>query len=574
MFANLPRKQLGFILVILSLLISLPLEAFAAPVPWEPYNQYLSDSTPAVKRHLRGVWISTVINLDWPSKSTTGILNDAQRTMKSKEELAAILDRAVETNMNAVFLQVSPEGDALYNSKITSWSRYLTGTFGKDPGFDPLAYAVEEAHKRNLEIHAWFNPYRISMDTKDATKESLMIEKSVYKEHPDWIKTSAARFVLDPGIPEARKWVEDRVMEVVNNYDIDGIHFDDYFYYENYVGELKDTDTYNKYNKGQFSNLGDWRRNNTYLLIKELSQKIREAKSWVKFGVSPGGVWGNERDLPSRGSNTNTSFTNYGASFADTKKWVEEELVDYIAPQIYFSFGNARVPYGELASWWAQICREKNVHLYIGQALYKLNDDSDALFKGANAVPELLRQLKFNITKPEIQGSVLFRYQNLNDKGKQEAVTAMKEGPWASKALVPAMPWKGGKAPGAPVSGKVTASSAGTVVTWKDSGPNTAYYAVYRFNKGEKGDVAAPSSGTKLMGTVRKKGGLVQDFIDKGNADPSKVFYVVTALDRLHNESEGMVLGSNRPDLLPKVGMKYFWEDKVIEVIFKQLFKQ
>lgn len=574
MFANLPRKQLGFILVILSLLISLPLEAFAAPVPWEPYNQYLPDSTPVAKRHLRGVWISTVINLDWPSKSTTGILNDAQRIMKSKEELAAILDRAVEMNMNAVFLQVSPEGDALYNSKITNWSRYLTGTFGKDPGFDPLAYAVEEAHKRNLEIHAWFNPYRISMDTKDATKESLMIEKSVYKEHPDWIKTSAARFVLDPGIPEARKWVEDRVMEVVNNYDIDGIHFDDYFYYENYVGELKDTDTYNKYNKGQFSNLGDWRRNNTYLLIKELSQKIREAKSWVKFGVSPGGVWGNERDLPSRGSNTNTSFTNYGAAFADTKKWVEEELLDYIAPQIYFSFGNARVPYGELASWWAQICREKNVHLYIGQALYKINDDSDALFKGANAVPEFLRQLKFNITKPEIQGSILFRYQNLNDKGKQEAVTAMKEGPWASKALVPAMPWKGGKAPGTPVSGKVSASSAGTVLTWKDSGPNTAYYAVYRFNKGEKGDVAAPSSGTKLMGTVRKKGGLVQDFTDKEKTDPSKVFYVVTALDRLHNESEGLVLGSNRPNLLPNVGMKYFWGDKVIEVIFKQLFKQ
>jgi len=306
-------------------------------------------------------------------------------------------------NLNGpVFLQVSPEGDAFYKSDIVPWSRYLTGTFGEDPGFDPLEFAIEEAHKRNLELHAWFNPYRVSTNTSAATISSLKVEKSVYKEHPDWIRTAMNRFVVDPGIPEARQWVIDRVMEVVKKYDVDGVHFDDYFYYEQYVGELKDQDTYNKYNKGQFSNIGDFRRNNTYLLVKELSQKIRATKPWVKFGISPSGVWGNKSDGHSDGSNTSASLTNYDKSFADTKKWVQEELIDYIAPQVYFTFANSRAPYGEIALWWSDVCRGKNVHLYIGQAFYKINDDSDQYFKGENAVPELTRQLKFNAVKPEI----------------------------------------------------------------------------------------------------------------------------------------------------------------------------
>jgi len=162
-----------------------------------------------------------------------------------------------------------------------------------------LEFAIEEAHKRNLELHAWFNPYRVSTNTSAATISSLKVEKSVYKEHPDWIRTAMNRFVVDPGIPEARQWVIDRVMEVVKKYDVDGVHFDDYFYYEQYVGELKDQDTYNKYNKGQFSNIGDFRRNNTYLLVKELSQKIRATKPWVKFAlVLP--AYGEQKRRPQR----------------------------------------------------------------------------------------------------------------------------------------------------------------------------------------------------------------------------------------------------------------------------------
>lgn len=563
------KKFIGILLAVMVILSVLPVNVLAEVKPWDPYAPYIPDNTPVVKRHLRGAWISTVINLDWPSVETRKIENVEERIQKSKDELVAILDKAVDMNLNAVFFQVSPEGDAFYKSNIVPWSRYLTGTFGKDPGFDPLAFAIEEAHKRNLEMHAWFNPYRVSMDTKDATKASLNIEKSVYKEHPEWIKASMDRFVVDPGIPEARKWVMDRVMEVVDNYDIDGVHFDDYFYYERYEGELKDEDTYKKYNKGQFSNIGDWRRNNTYLLVKELSKKVRATKTWVKFGISPAGVWGNKKDGHPDGSNTQSSFTNYNKSFADTKRWVEEELLDYIAPQIYFTFANPRASYGEVASWWSRVCKGKKVHLYIGMALYKINDDSDQYFKGENAVPEFSRQMKFNIARPEIMGSIMFRAKNFNDQGKQQVVNTMKSDLWSTRALVPVMSWKGGKVPGTPTKGKVEAVFEGAKLSWTDSDPNTAYYAIYRFNNGEKADVVSDASASKLIGTLRKSNNERQEFLDIGTTNPDNVFYVVTALDRLHNESKGLAVSINQSVYFPDVGMEYFWAFESIDWLYE-----
>jgi uncharacterized lipoprotein YddW (UPF0748 family) len=534
------------------------------------YTQYIPNDPPVVKRHLRAEWICTVANLDWPKKETRNIKDNSLRIQKSKEELLTILDKAVENNLNAVFFQVSPEGDAFHKSDIVNWSRYLTGTFGKDPGFDPLAFAIEEAHKRNLEIHAWFNPYRVSTDTTAATTASLNIEKSVYKEHPEWIKKSMDRYVVDPGIPGAREWVIDRVMEVVRNYDIDGVHFDDYFYYENYVGELKDQETYNKYNNGQFSNLGNWRRNNTYVLVKELSKKIRSTKSWVKFGISPAGVWGNKSDGHPDGSNTNSSFTNYDKSFADTKKWVEEELIDYIAPQIYFSFANPRASYGEVATWWANVVKGKKVHLYIGNALYKINDDTDQYFKGNNAVSEFSGQLKFNAAMPEIKGSILFRADNFNDSGKQQVVNVISNSLWAAKAMVPVMPWKGGKAPAAPSQGKLEADSRGLRLLWTDNDSNTTYYAIYRFNKGEKADITSDASAVKLIGTVRKSSSGRQEFIDTQIHDPNNVFYVVSTLDRLHNESEGLKISIHQSDYFPDVGDEYSWGIEAIDTLYEQ----
>lgn len=563
----LKNKRLLTAFLIMTVLFSVfPKTLFSKSNPWDPYSKYIPAVAPVVQRELRGAWICTVVNMDWPSDKTRDIKDDKERIQKSKDELLSILDRCQEMKLNAVFFQVSPTGDAFYKSSLVPWSRYLTGTFGKDPGFDPLLFAVEEAHKRNLEMHAWFNPYRVSMNTSEDTVKSLSVDKSVYKEHPEWIKTAADRFVIDPGIPEARDWVMKRVMEVVNNYDIDGIHFDDYFYNEEQTGEMKDTDTFNKYNNGQFSNLGDFRRNNNYLLVKELSKKIRDKKSWVKFGISPSGVWGNKKEHDD-GSNTNTSYTNYEKTFADTKKWVEEELIDYIAPQIYFTFANTRAPYGELATWWSDVCRGKNVQLYIGLALYKVNDDTDQYFKGSNAAPELSRQLKFNLSKPGISGSILFRYKNFNESGKQSAVDTIT-GIWSTCALVPQMPWKGGTAPLAPVEGMVKASNSGNLISWADNDQGTLYYAIYRFNS--KDSYSSGLGSATLIGTVRKnKSANRQEFIDKASSSPD-VYYAVTSLDRLHNESGSLLISGSLSKHFMDVGRDYTWAFQSIDSLFEK----
>lgn len=559
-----------FCLAMVLLLVSLPVNSFAVSESWDPYKEYIPEQTPVAKRHLRGAWISTTLNLDWPSVEVRNIINDSERIQKTKNELIAILDKAVDMNMNAVFLQVSPEGDAFYQSSIVPWSRYLTGTFGKDPGFDPLAFAVEEAHKRNLEIHAWFNPYRVSMYTNDATVKSLDIQKSVYKEHPDWIRTANSKLVVDPGIPEAREWVKRRVMEVVNNYDIDGIHFDDYFYNESYVGELNDQDTFKKYNNGKFSNFGDWRRNNTYLLIKEISNEIRAAKPWVKFGISPAAVWGNKKDGHTSGSNTSAGVPNYDRSFADTKRWVEEEIIDYIAPQVYFSFANPSVPYGEIINWWSNVIKDKNVHLYIGQALYKVNSDSDVYFQNNKAVEEFARQLKFNIKKPEVMGSIMFRFKNFYDTNKKQVVNAIQNNLWAAKALVPVMSWKGGQAPERPVEGKIEPTINGNKLSWIDNDRNTAYYAIYRIDKGNSISINSNSSAMQLIGTVRKSNRNIQEFIDKTSNNIDNVIYAVTALDRLHNESKELIIGKEQSKYFYDVNRGQAWAIKAIDGLYER----
>ncbi len=559
------KKLKGFVSILTVIAVFLVSFNVSTPLTGNSSNsfaQYIPDQS---SRHLRGTWICTVTNLDWPSKDVLKSSNDEERIQKSKDELCAILDRSVEMNLNAVFFQVSPEGDAFFKSDVVPWSRYLTGTFGKDPGFDPLEFAIEEAHKRNLEIHAWFNPYRVSMDTKEAAKSSLNIDKSVYKEHPEWIRTAMGRFVVDPGIPEARQWVNNRVMEVVNNYDVDGIHFDDYFYYEHTEWELNDKETYNKYNNGRFSNMGDWRRNNTYLLIKELSKKIRDSKPWIKFGVSPSAIWGNKKDGHPDGSDTTTSYTNYERCFADTKKWVQEELIDYIAPQIYFTFSYSRAAYDKLASWWANVCKGKKVHLYIGQALYKVNDDSDPNFKGAKAIQEISRQLKYNSDNPGIKGSIMFRVNNFNDSDKQDVVNSIKTGIWSKKAIVPVMPWKGGSAPSPAEKGNIAVVSAGLNISWTDNDSNTSYYAIYRLNKRDN------TNTYRLIGTVRRNAEEnIQQFTDSDTSDAQNSVYIVTSLDRLHNESPGLKISINQSDYFPDTGEDYFWAVKSIDSLYEK----
>ncbi|WP_224552660.1 glycoside hydrolase family 10 protein [Pectobacterium versatile] len=379
---------------------------------------------------MRGVWLATVSRLDWPPVASVNARNPAIRMTQQQEALKGKLDKLKSLGINTVFFQVKPDGTALWPSKILPWSDMLTGNIGEDPGYDPLQFMLDEAHKRGMKVHAWFNPYRVSVNTKPSTVAELnrtlsQNPASVFVLHRDWIRTAGDRFVLDPGIPEARNWITSIVAEVVARYPIDGVQFDDYFYAESSGSMLNDGETFKKYGQG-FGSKADWRRHNTQLLIEQVSRTIKQLKPEVEFGVSPAGVWRN-RSHDAAGSDTRGASA-YDEAYADTRLWVQKGLLDYIAPQIYWPFARDAARYDVLAKWWADVVKPTNTRLYIGVALYKVGEPSknepDWTINGG--VPELKKQLDLNESMPQINGTILFRENYLNQPQTQEAVNYLR----------------------------------------------------------------------------------------------------------------------------------------------------
>lgn len=379
---------------------------------------------------MRGVWLATVSRLDWPPVASVNARNPAIRMTQQQEALKGKLDKLKSLGINTVFFQVKPDGTALWPSKILPWSDMLTGNIGEGPGYDPLQFMLDEAHKRGMKVHAWFNPYRVSVNTKPSTVAELnrtlsQNPASVFVLHRDWIRTAGDRFVLDPGIPEARNWITSIVAEVVARYPIDGVQFDDYFYAESSGSMLNDGETFKKYGQG-FGSKADWRRHNTQLLIEQVSRTIKQLKPEVEFGVSPAGVWRN-RSHDAAGSDTRGASA-YDEAYADTRLWVQKGLLDYIAPQIYWPFARDAARYDVLAKWWADVVKPTNTRLYIGVALYKVGEPSknepDWTINGG--VPELKKQLDLNESMPQINGTILFRENYLNQPQTQEAVNYLR----------------------------------------------------------------------------------------------------------------------------------------------------
>ena len=347
----------------------------------------------------KGVWVSTVLNLDYPS----------QRDLTEsalKAEADEILDQAQRMGFNALIFQVRPAGDALYRSELFPWSKYLTGTQGKAPenDFDPLQYFIDGAHARGMELHAWINPYRVTKRESGEPEHdyAALADTNPAKLHPDWVvEHSDGNLYYDPGLPEVRELLIDGVMEIVRNYDVDGIHFDDYFYPS---AEFDDADTYEQY-KGDFTNIEDWRRNNVDILIRDLGAAIREADPDCAFGVSPFGIWANQGGNP-LGSAT-TGSQSYYDHYADTRKWVKNGWLSYIAPQLYWNIGHSAADYETLVSWWADTVLGTGVKLYIGHGAYRAGDsDPESPWYG---VDEITRQIEMNRTYPEVAGSIFFR---------------------------------------------------------------------------------------------------------------------------------------------------------------------
>lgn len=348
----------------------------------------------------KGLWVATVLNLDYPTKATT-----SADTLK--KEAIEILDKAQSMGLNAIVLQVRPAGDAIYASAYFPWSKYLTGKQGTAPtgGFDPLKFWIDEAHKRGLELHAWINPYRITR--KNASDPSFDYASLAYnhpaKLHPDWVvEHTDGNLYFDPGKPEVRKYLVDSINELITKYDVDGIHFDDYFYPST---TFNDDKTYTKYGSS-FSSKADWRRNNVDQLIKEVKSLIESKNPSIQFGISPFGIWANAKNK-SGGSDT-SGFESYFNQYADTKKWVEEEWIDYIAPQLYWEIGYSVADYSKLVKWWSDVVDGTDVHLYIGHAAYRTGDKS--ISSPWYGVDEIARQLQLNETFDAVNGSIFFRY--------------------------------------------------------------------------------------------------------------------------------------------------------------------
>lgn len=407
---------------------STPPKSLVTPLP-PVAKQPLPDKT---TRHepVRGVWLATVSRLDWPPLESVNGRPAASRIAMQQKALTDKLDNLKSLGINTVFFQVKPDGTALWPSRILPWSDMLTGKIGEDPGYDPLQFMLDEAHKRGMKVHAWFNPYRVSTNTRPGTVAELnrtlsLNPPSVFVLHREWIRTAGDRYVLDPGIPEARDWITSIVAEVVSRYPVDGVQFDDYFYTETAGSTLNDSQTFRQYGQG-FDSKADWRRDNTQQLIAQVSRTIKQINPNVEFGVSPAGVWRNRSHDPA-GSDTRGAAA-YDESFADTRRWVQQGLLDYIAPQIYWPFSRDAARYDVLAKWWAGVVKPTHTRLYIGVALYKVGEPSskepDWTVNGG--VPELKKQLDLNESEPQIDGTILFRENNLNQPQAQEAVRYLR----------------------------------------------------------------------------------------------------------------------------------------------------
>ncbi|QJD83195.1 family 10 glycosylhydrolase [Cohnella herbarum] len=345
---------------------------------------------------LKGAWISTVYNLDWPSDKSYA--NSEQQ----RQEYIRLLDDLQGMGLNSVFVQVRPSADSFYPSKLVPWSRFVTGKQGQAPDYDPLAFMIEETHRRGMEFHAWFNPFRANTDAKTDNLAS----NHVAIEHPDWIVKSGTLMYINPGIPEARQHIIDVIIEVVNGYEIDGVHLDDYFYPSN--GVFPDDATYTQYNADPLLNKSDWRRDNINRFVEDLGKSIQQAKPQVRFGISPFGVWRNQEVDPT-GSATKAGVTAYDNMYADVRKWIKEEWIDYVAPQIYWSMTLKIAQYNTLVDWWTNEVRGTKVDLYIGHAPYKLGTPEI----GWNNAQEIIDQLKYNQQYFEIKGDIFFSAQHL-----------------------------------------------------------------------------------------------------------------------------------------------------------------
>lgn len=494
---------------VITLLTLLATTLGCGAVSYQPANV----NPPRLAREFRGLWIVTVANIDWPSRP--GLSTAAQ-----KSELISILDRAAQLKLNAVMFQVRPACDAFYASKLEPWSEYLTGMMGKapEPFYDPLAFAVEEAHQRGLELHAWFNPYR----ALHKSHEGSVAPGHISRTRPNLVKRFGQYLWLDPGEPDVQDYSVKVVMDVVKRYDIDGVHFDDYFYPDPSESStaFPDGPSWRKFGAGGKLSLDDWRRENVNRFIERVYESIKAAKPWVKFGVSPHGIWRPGNPPPIRsGSDT------YAKLFADTRKWLANGWVDYFSPQLYWRI-DSEYSFPILLDWW-QEQNLKHRHLWPGlSAAYAWRDK----WSGS----EIPNQIRLTQKRPEVNGYVIYNTSSLLTN--RALVSTIEHDLHTERALVPASPWLSSAIPPRPFA-SVTGNAENLKLNWNaETGTNLIrWWAVQTKSYGDWKLEIFPA-------TVRTK--------DLGLA-PEAI--AITAIDRFGNASSPLMLQPQKASPRPRI---------------------
>lgn len=481
------------------------------------------------KREFRAAWIATVINLDWPSANSLS-------TSQQKLELISLLDELKRDGVNTVLFQIRSECDAMYSSSFDPWSYWLTGSQGTAPYpyYDPLEFAIEEAHKRGMELHAWFNPYRAERSVGNYSKSP----NHVTVQHPDWIlhlivgTTTNIKF-LDPGLQDVRNYVTSVIYDVVSRYDVDGVHFDDYFYPYEGIGNL-DNQTFINYPRG-FTNIAAWRRDNVNLLIAQVNDTIQSIKSWVKFGISPFGIWKN--GVPPG----ITGLSAYDQIYCDAIAWLHNRSIDYLTPQLYWPFGGGQ-DYAKLQPWWADSVYANGRHFYPGHAYYRITNWTNP--------SEMPNQIRFDRNNPKVQGSVFFRAKNFPENPKGVTDT-LRNDLYRYISILPTMNWKDVITPNPPQNLRFERLANGQGgLLWDlpqiaGDGDSASRYVVYRFDHSnvQQSELENPANIYNVEG--------IRNSIPAEPPTPNGPYYfVVTSLDRNYNES-GMsnVLQVNPPPI-------------------------
>ncbi len=400
------------------------------------------------KWEFRGAWIATVDNIDWPSRHN-------YNTESQKAEFINLLNMHQRNGLNAVIVQVRPSTDAFYPSPYEPWSEWLTGKQGLPPSpyYDPLQFMIEETHKRGMEFHAWCNPYRAEF----SIGRSSIAPTHITRLHPEWFLAYGDKRYFDPGNKEAQQHVVNVIRDLVKRYDIDAIHFDDYFYPYRIAGKaFPDRASYMKYGNGLSED--DWRRSNVDSIIVQLSKAIKEENRYCKFGVSPFGVWRNSSQDP-EGSPTRAGQTNYDDLYADILLWLKRGWIDYVTPQLYWEFGHRLVAYETLVDWWSRHVYGR--HLYIGHGIYRVYEPASPAWKNRNELPHQISKLREYAT---IQGSAYYNSNTFvrNPNGWNDS---LQQNYYHYPAIVPPMPWIDSVPPAVPLIEKQPAGTWSVTVT-------------------------------------------------------------------------------------------------------------